>query len=122
MAVAKRIAYVLRQAPYGSDFAHDAIDAVLAGGLYGQTISVFFMGDGVFQLINTAHQSVATDHKPLSKKLNALSLYDIEHIFVCQQSLNERNISTHQISIDATILNNNDMNTALRNHDVLLSF
>ena len=48
----KKLLFVLRQAPYGSTLAKDALDAILATSAYEQDLSIAFIDDGVFQLIN----------------------------------------------------------------------
>lgn len=124
MASAKKIekvAYILRHSPYGSDFSHDALDAVLAGGLYGQNVSLFFMGDGVFQLLD---QTLAIEAKgrSLPKKLKALSLYDIDTIYVCSDSLTARGIEPKQLCIDARLLDKQAIDNAIRDNSAILSF
>ena len=118
----KKIAYILRHAPYSSDFASDAIDAVLAGGLYGQSVSLFFLSDGVFQLFEAANDKTNPTEKTLTKKLKALNLYDIEHIFVCSESLKQRGIKPEQLCINTKPLDKNALNASIRQHDSILSF
>jgi len=117
----KKIAYVLRHLPYGSDFSQDAIDAVLAAGLYGQAVSVFFIGDGVFQLLDTDSPS-HSQNKPISKKLNALSLYDIDDTYVCRDSLLARGIEPSQLCIAAQILDKPSINRLIRDNAAIVSF
>lgn len=117
----KKIAYILQQSPYGCDFAHDAIDAVLAGGLYGQNVSVFFSDDGVFQLLKT-NNTTGKEYKSLSKKLSALSLYDIEQVYACNDSLTLRGVSAEQLSMDVDCLDKETFENTLRTHDIILSF
>ena len=118
----KKFAYILQQSPYRSDFAHDAIDAVLAGGLYGQIVGLFFLGDGVFQLLEAKENKTHTKEKPLAKKLKALALYDIENIFVCSESLATRGIKPEQLCINTSVLDKNTFDSTIRQHDSLLSF
>ena len=117
----KKVAFVLRHSPYRSDFSQDAIDAVLAAGLYGQSVSVFFMGDGVFQLLE-ASSTTRTDFKPLSKKLKALSLYDIDATYVCHDSLNARAIEPKQLCIKAQVMDKPAINRLIRDNAVIVSF
>lgn len=122
MAHAKKVAYILRHSPYHSDFAHDAIDAVLAGGLYAQAVSLFFMGDGVFQLLDQKAKEKKIGSKPLSKKLSALSLYDIDNIYVCSDSLAARGIEQNQLCIDVNVLDKQSINNSIRDNSAILSF
>lgn len=116
----KKVAFIIQQTPYRSDFANDAIDAVLAAGLYGQTVSVFFVGDGVFQLIDTAAN--ASPIKPISKKLKALSVYDVEAVYACQGALTKRGIQAAELAIEVDIIKPTSVDQFIREHDSILSF
>lgn len=117
----KKIGITLRHAPYGSDLAQEALDATLAMGLFGQQITLFFLADGVFQLLKS--QSSSDIHqKSVEKQISAFELYDIERIFVCAQSLRQRNIDTHSLCIDAVCLSAAELQKALSTQDTVLSF
>ena len=118
--MSQKIAFILQQTPFSSDFSSDAIDAVLAGGLYGQAVSVFFVGDGVFQLVDSENNT--SPIKPLSKKLKALSLYDVESLYVCQDALAKRGLRPTDCCIDVDCVASNRLDQLIRQHDVILSF
>ena len=117
----KKLLFALRHAPYGNRFAKEALDAVLATAVYEQELSVVFMDDGVFQLINT-QQADAINEKSFSNMLSAFPLYDIDRVFACQQSLLDRGISNQSIPTMIQRLNKQDISTLFRQQDHLLSF
>ena len=117
----KKLLFVLRQAPYGSTLAKDALDAILATSAYEQDLSIAFIDDGVFQLINN-QQSELIDQKNIARILSALPLYDITQLFVCAESLAERGITLDAISEDITVLEPEALRTLLSQQDHLLSF
>ena len=47
----KRILFLLRQPPYQSSRAIEAIESILVAGVFEQDVSVLFKDDGVWQLI-----------------------------------------------------------------------
>lgn len=47
-----RIAFVFNQPPHGHASGREGLDAVLATSAYSDQLAVFFMDDGVFQLVN----------------------------------------------------------------------
>lgn len=116
----KKIGVIIRHAPYGNDFAQETIDAVLATAVFGQSLSVIFMADGVFQLL--AGQQPAEGKKSIQKQLAAFELYDIDTVFVCQQALDERGITDSELSISVNALAQDALQTLLHEQDVLLSF
>jgi tRNA 2-thiouridine synthesizing protein C len=121
MIKSKKVGVVLRHAPYGNSFAQEALDATLAMSLFGQEMTLIFLGDGVFQLLK--HQQAAGIHqKTFSKQIAVFELYDIERIFVCTQSLAHRNISPASLCIDVTGVAPAEIKVILHEQDTLLSF
>ncbi len=47
----KRVAFVFSSAPHGSASGREGLDALLATSALTDEIGVFFVGDGVFQLL-----------------------------------------------------------------------
>ena len=84
-------------------------------------MSVFFIGDGVYQLL-AKHQADLILQKDFQPMLQMLELYDVENIYVCQQSLSERNISVDQLVIKTRLLNTEEINEHLQQQHQLMSF
>ena len=117
----KQTGILLRQAPYGKHLAYEALDVVLAYAAFDQNISLFFIGDGVFQLLK-GQNSQAIEQKSLEKKLNALSLYDVNKRYVCQQSLEKRGLSADDLCIDITLVTSIKLSQHIRQQNTLISF
>ena len=116
----KKIGLILRHAPYGSDLAQEAIDALLSLSSYSSNISVIFMGDGIFQLLR--EQQPREKIKSIQKQLSALELYDINSVFVCEHSLMERGIAASTLSLPIKPLSLPTLRHIIHEQDVLLSF
>lgn len=117
----KKLLFVLRQAPYGSTLAKDALDAILATSAYDQDLSIVFIDDGVFQLIDN-QQAELIEQKSITRILSALPLYDITQLFVCAASLTARGIATDTLSDDVTVLEPDALKSLMSQQDHLLSF
>lgn len=118
----KKILLVSRHAPYGSSTAREAIDIALAAAAYDQDIGILFMDDGVFQLLKN-QQGQQVDQKNIASILPALALYGIENIYVHQESLDNRTITTNELILDdLQLLSNKDVGDLLSQQDQLLSF
>jgi len=114
------IAFITRQAPHGSAAARETQDAILATSALTEDLSVFFIGDGVFQLLkNQAPKQIGSRNFAATFKL--FDLYDIENIYVCQDSLLERGIDGTQLLIDVTCLSQVEMNAKIRMHAKILN-
>ena len=116
-----RSAFVTRQVPHGTSLARETQDAILATSALTEDISVFFIGDGVYQLVSIQkpHGIACRDFAPT---FDMFELYDIENIYVCADSLLERGISDIDLVIDVERLAQPEINQRIRQHAIILNF
>jgi len=88
----KTLAIINSKAPYSNIAGKDALDIALIFASFEQAPALFFQGDGVWQLIADQNGSLISV-KDYLKTFAAFEFYDIEDIYVCQESLNARNLS-----------------------------
>ncbi|AHG41605.1 sulfur relay protein TusC [Pseudomonas syringae CC1557] len=94
---------VSRQAPWSGPGAREALDIVLAGGAFDLPVGLLFLDDGVFQL--SPHQAPgALQQKDLTANLKALSMFGVEDLYACGQSLAERGIAASTLGQEITQL------------------
>jgi len=118
----KLIAVINSRAPYSSTSGKDALDVALIFGSYEQEVSLFFHGDGVFQLIEKQN-SMLIQLKDYLKTFSAFEFYDIEKIYVCQKSLQNRCLTDKNFHIDnAVVLNTKAFNEKLHQHNIFFRF
>lgn len=117
----KKIGIIIRQAPYGSLLPQEAIEATLAAGMYGQKVSLIFMGDAVFQLVG-GQDAAVIEQKTMSKQLAALDLYDIEQLYVCMESLLQRQLVSENLVVNVSVLDGEALRSILHEQEILLSF
>jgi len=117
----KSIAIVNTQAPFSSATGKEALDAALIFGSFEQVISLFFIGDGVFQVIGNQNAS-SLETKDYLKTFSALTFYDIENIYVCQQSLTERNLPANFHVDNIQVLTTAEFSQRLHSHQVIYRF
>lgn len=116
----KKILVLIRSAPYGSTLAKDAIESALTAAVFGQTVSVLMMGDGVFNALRS-QVAKGSGFKDTSAMLQSLPLYEIEDIFLCKESLFSRGFGPADCVIGRPV-NFADTKALLASHDVVLSF
>ena len=88
---------------------------------FGQLLSVFFIGDGVYQLVNNqTPQHIARKH--FTKGLAALPFYDVDNIFVCQQSLEQRGMHAEQLSLEVHVVAPEEFAGLLGAHKQVVTF
>ncbi len=115
------LAIINSKAPYASSAGKDALDIALIFGSFEQSVSLFFQGDGVWQLIPEQDGSVILV-KDYLKTFAAFEFYDIENIYVCQASLTERMLSEHFHIEGVQVLNQQGFAQKLATHQVILRF
>lgn len=93
----KSLLIISRQAPWSGPAAREALDIVLAGGAFDLPIGLLFMDDGVFQLM-PGQNAKALQQKDLTANLQALSLFGIDELYACADSLADRGIFPTQVA------------------------
>lgn len=88
----KRVAFVFTHGPHGSAGGREGLDSLLAASALNKDLGVFFISDGVLQLL--PHQK---PEKILSrnyiKTFGVLQLYDVNKCYLCLASLKDRGLS-----------------------------
>jgi tRNA 2-thiouridine synthesizing protein C len=116
-----QLTYLFRSAPHGSAAGREGVDALLAASAYCEDISVIFVGDGVYQLLNGQQPEtiLSKDYAPM---LKLFDLYDIEQVYVCRASLADRGLAQADLIIDAKPLERAELKALLQKAGKLLSF
>ncbi|KGJ87647.1 sulfurtransferase complex subunit TusC [Colwellia psychrerythraea] len=115
------LAIINSKAPFSSNHGKDALDIALIFGSFEQKVSLFFQGDGVYQLIADQDGSLVSI-KDYLKTFSAFEFYDIEDIYVCQQSLVNRQLE-EVFHIDGVqVQTSSEFSAALNAHQHVLRF
>ena len=96
MSDIKKFMYVNRRAPYGTIYALESLEVVLIGAAFDQDVSLAFIGDGVYQL-KADQDSSDSDQKNFSPIYQALGDYDVNKLYVEQESLDERGLTLEDL-------------------------
>lgn len=118
----KRVAIVFMSAPHGSSAGREGLDALLATSALTEDIGVFFVGDGVFQLLKD-QQPAGILARDYIATFRLLPLYDIESCWLCAASWWERGLpDTLPRVVDAQELEPDALRQRLDDYDVILRF
>ncbi|NVL43273.1 sulfurtransferase complex subunit TusC [Pseudomonas syringae pv. actinidiae] len=88
---------VSRHPPWSGPGAREALDIALAGGAFDLPVGLLFLDDGVFQLL-PQQVPAALQQKDLTANLKALSMFGVDDLYACGQSLTERGIPASVLS------------------------
>ncbi len=96
MADRKKFLYVNRKVPYGTIYALESLEVVLIGAAFEQDVSLAFIDDGVFQLMN-GQDTTSAGMKNFSRTYKALGDYDVRNFYVERESLAERGLTVEDL-------------------------
>ena len=118
---AKKFMFVNRTAPYGTAYALESLEVVLISAAFDQDVSLVFIDDGVFQL-KKGQQTKGIETKNFSPTYRALEGYDVEKLYVEQESLAARGLTEADLIVDVTVLPSRELGALMDEQDVVLSF
>lgn len=87
----KRVAFIFTHSPHGDASGREGLDAVLAMSALTEDIGVFFIGDGVLQIL-PGQQPEKILMRNYIATFGVLPLYDIDRCYVCAASLQQRGL------------------------------
>ncbi len=119
--VVKKLMYVNRRAPYGSIYALEALEIVLVGAAFDQDVSVAFMDDGVYQL-KRGQDTEGIGMKNFSPAYRALEMYDVEKLFVEEESMSARGLRVEDLLVPVDVLSAAALGRLMDEQDVLFNF
>jgi len=118
--VVKRFMYVNRRPPYGTIYALECLEVVLIAAAFDQDVSVVFVDDGVCQLKKN-QDTAAIGMKNFSNTYRALDDYDVEKIYVEQESLDARGLTAEDLIIPVEIVAAENLREIMAQQDVVIS-
>ncbi len=117
----KKIAFIFHSPPHSTSAGREGLDALLATSAYSDQLAVFFVGDGVLQLM-TEQQPEQILSRDYIKSFKLLDLYDVEQRYVCAQSLHDWGVGTEQLIIDCSELAPSNMAELWQTFDHIITF
>ncbi len=138
MSDIKKFMYLNRKASYGTAYAIESLEVVLIAAAFDQDVSLAFIDDGVYQIIEGQKTSVddGIGMKNFSKTYHALGDYDINKMYVSAESLAERGLTEDDLMTlvyededddwaekpSIKVVSNAELTKIMSEQDVCLSF
>jgi tRNA 2-thiouridine synthesizing protein C len=98
MSVRKKLLYLYRRAPHGTIYAWETLQTVLVGAAFEQEVSLLFVDDGVYQLLKGS-DTQATGMKNFMPIYRVLGDYEVQRLYVDQNSLAERGLTATDLCV-----------------------
>ena len=118
--IIKKFMFVNAKAPYGTVYALEVLEMVLISAAFDQDVHIAFVDDGVYQIVKNQDPSVL-EMKNFSKTYRALEGYDIEKLFVCEESIKERGLTAEDFIVDVEVISRADMGKLMSEMDVVMN-
>ncbi|MXP66919.1 sulfurtransferase complex subunit TusC [Pantoea sp. Nvir] len=117
-----RVAFVFTHSPYGSSAGREGLDAVLATAALSESICLFFIGDGVLQLIPGQQPEIILTRNHAAT-FGVLDLYNIEQCVISREALKERGLAeSSSYIIDVNILDAPELIAQLSTYNRIITF
>ncbi|WP_312241381.1 sulfurtransferase complex subunit TusC [Pantoea sp.] len=117
-----RVAFVFTRAPHGSSAGREGLDAALATAALSESIGLFFIGDGVLQLMSQQRPELILARNYIAT-FGVLPLYDIEQCYLCHASLKARGLAADAARVlDVAVLEPEALRQRLAEFDRIITF
>lgn len=115
----KHILCLQTHSPYGNQNAHEALNILLSLTSFEHHVSVAFIDDGVFHLLQGQEENHGL--RTLGTAIKALPIYDVEDIYVDEVALKERHLTPEDLLLPVKLIRANELVELIHDHDHLLS-
>jgi len=115
------VAMLMRKAPYGSVYTAEGFRSMLGVGVFEMDISVVFVDDGVYALVEGQDPS-KLDMKPLGAGFPTLPDFEVKKFYVHEPSLRERGLKAEDLVMEVEILDDQEIAGVLASAGIVLPF
>ena len=109
----------MRRAPHGTIYTYEGLEMILIMASYDQDITVVFIDDGVYALKKDQDTS-AIGIKGFAKTFLALDGYDVEKLYVDQQSLEERGLTEDDLVVPVEVMSAEEIGRLMTEQDEVI--
>ena len=113
-----KLLFIVSAPPYGGKRGAALLDAAMVAAAFDAKVSLMFRGDGVWSLLPDQSAAVI-GQRSFSKMSNALADYEIDHLYVCLDSLLSRGVK-HQDLVNVQGLNLTEQQQLIADQDAVI--
>ncbi|RBW65545.1 sulfurtransferase complex subunit TusC [Vibrionales bacterium C3R12] len=117
----KSIAFVFKSSPHTTSKGREGLDALLAASAYSENIHVFFIAEGVAQLILNQQPEVILGRDYINA-FKLMELYEIENIYACQESYEHMGLLKTATILEPEWLSKSEITAKLQRCNKILTF
>ncbi len=117
----KDLLIILKNSPYRTELSKITLDLAITFATFEQAVSILIIGDGCLQLYPNQNTE-AVDHRNHLKTLTSLGFYDIDNIYIEENSLENTGLNPDELNENFNIITNDLAKSLIKKHDHVLSF
>ncbi len=110
----------MSKSPLNGLISGEQLETAMVAATFEQEVSILFTGDGVLNLLPTKETKEVTGYN-IEKMLLALPTFDVNDLFICERSLEQRQIGVFSLPKNATLITFEDQRRLIKTTDVVLS-
>jgi len=112
----RRILFIIAHPPLRGALPRELLDALLVGAVFEQHVSVLFIDEGIYQLLDTGHAPGT-----IARGFGALPAYDVDAVFADQATLRRRGLAVADLAVPVRSLTRGAIRKLLVNQDVVIT-
>lgn len=116
----KKYLFVLRHAAHSGTYVQETLDVILTTAAFDQRVSILLLDDGVFQLKEN-QQVTNYKVKDTCAIFNALALYDVNEIYIEEESLIERGFNLKNLTLPVALVKRLEVVNLYESYDIVYS-
>jgi tRNA 2-thiouridine synthesizing protein C len=116
----KKFLFILNRPLYQGAQTHETLDQLMVVAAFEQEVAVLLVDDAVFQLSNNQAPE-ATQSPNIGKIFQALPVYEINSVFVEQQSLTERGLTINNLLLPVKTIQRHQLSALLNQYHQVIN-
>lgn len=109
--------FIIRRPPWPPLMPSESVDMAMTAAAFGHTVNLLFLDEGVWQLKSNQLTPAQHQGRTLVPVWAALELYDIETLWVEQESLQERGLDPEQLTLPVIPVARSGVSRLMQDHD-----
>lgn len=114
----KKFLFVLCDAPHSGTQLQEILDVILTTAAFDQSVGLLFLDAGVFQL-KQGQQPEKQVLKQTANIFDAFDLYDINHLYVETESLQQYGLQLSDLSLAVKCIDRQDVNQLIQQYEII---
>ena len=116
----KTYLFILRKPAHSGAYVQEILDIMLTTAAFDQKVSLLLLDDGVFHLKKN-QQPESVGMKDTAAIFKALKLYDVNDIYVEEDSMQERGLQVSDLDFSVNTVKRKQVAGLLKRFDVVLA-